>query len=107
MLAYYFSGGLTRTVSPNWFLATALKESFLGCCEDIPEDTEHPPTVWQYQAASENDGCFQIEASTAFVEMQRIFPSHFGQATHDAVISGCNLESRALTMAFYDAFSSA
>lgn len=105
MLAYYFSGGLSRTVSPNWFLATALKESFLGCCEGIPGDVEHPSAIWEYQPATENDGCFQIESGTAFVEMQRIFPGHFSSAAHEDVIAGCNVESSALTMAFYNAFA--
>ena len=105
MLAYYFSDGLSRTVSPNWFLATALKESFLGCCEDTPGDTVHPSAVWEYQEAAVYDGCFQIEDGTAFVEMQRIFPSHFGSVAHSDVIADCNVESSALTMAFYDAFA--
>ncbi|MCP4680290.1 MAG: hypothetical protein GY854_33320, partial [Deltaproteobacteria bacterium] len=105
MLAYYFSGRIKDTVSPNWFLATALKESFLGCCTDIPSDPEHPWASWKHQSASVHDGCFQIESTTAFVEMQRIFPDHFDGITHDGVIAGCHVESSSLTMAFYDAFA--
>ncbi len=105
MLAYYFSGRIKDTVSPNWFLATALKESFLGCCTDIPPDPEHPSASWKHQSASVHDGCFQIESTTAFLEMQRIFPNHFDGVTHDSAIAGCRMESSALTMAFYDAFA--
>lgn len=104
LLAYYLGGSLDRTVSPNWFLATALKESYLGCCTAVPADAAHPAARWEHTPASVGDGCFQIENGTAFVEMQRIFPAHYAAASHADVIAGCRVESSAVTMAFYDAF---
>jgi len=105
LLAYYLGGSLEDTVSPNWFLATALKESFLGCCESQPPDARHPHAVWAAQPASYGDGCFQIEPTTAFVELQRIFPAHYRDASHAELIGGCRVASSALSMAFYDAFA--
>ncbi len=104
LLAYYVGGDLGDTVSPNWFLATALKETYLGCCTGVAPDSLHPDAAWQHRPAADGDGCFQIEATTAFIELQRIFPAHYAGVTHADVVAGCHVESSAVTMAFYDAF---
>jgi hypothetical protein len=78
--------------SPNAVLSVAIKESRLGCAE--------PGSL----AAA--DGCFQIESTSAYLELQRMFPTRFADA-HADVVSGDRFESAALTLAHYLLFSSA
>ncbi len=75
--------------SPNAILSVAIKESHLKCLEpDFPN----------------NDGCFQIESTSAYAELQKIFPERFTK-THEEVISKDHFESSALTMVYYNLFS--
>jgi hypothetical protein len=79
-------------LDPNAVLSMALKESRLTCAT--------------MGAASQGDGCFQIEPTTAYLELSRIFPGRF-VASHADVISGDHFETSALTMVHYMLFSTA
>ncbi len=101
-------------VSPSFVLATALKESFLGCDLQVAPDAHHD-AHYRVSHASFHDGCFQIESTTAFTELCRMFPDAVdcAGATHGDVIASTrqeelgrtNFESSALALAYYDAFA--
>jgi len=81
--------------SPNAVLSVALKESRLGCA--TPGSLSIP------------DGCFQIESTTAYVELQRIFggaagPGRFA-APHADTVAGDHFETSSLAMVHYLIFS--
>lgn len=99
----HYTGDIRTSVSPNWFIATALKESFLGCDPDIPADAVHPEHQWPQRENSYGDGCFQI-TSPAVIDLSRLFPDHVPES-HNTVVSGARFETAALTMAFFNAFA--
>ncbi len=99
----HYTGDIRTSVSPNWFIATALKESYLGCDPDVPADTLHPEYQWKPRENSYPDGCFQI-TSPAVTDLSVLFPNHV-PADHSAVVSNANFETGALTMAFFNAFA--
>lgn len=77
--------------SANAVLSVAIKESRLGCASaDFPN----------------GDGCFQIESTTAYEEMRRMFPGRF-DAEHAETIGGDHFASSAITMAYYTIFTMA
>ncbi len=77
--------------SPNAVLSVAIKESRLGCAgADFPN----------------GDGCFQIESTTAYEEMRRMFPGRF-DAEHAEAIGGDHFASSAITLAYYTVFTMA
>ena len=81
-------------LSPNAVLSMALKESRLTC--GVPG------------SLANGDGCFQIESTTAFVELQRMFPDRFTPtSTHLALIANDHFETSAMAMAHYMLFSMA
>jgi hypothetical protein len=108
---------------PSFFLATSLKESFMGCSKRL--------TTWQagmegilYRGASsvDIDGCFQIEGTTAMLEVCRMFPNDIAcsgtdpsaaAAAHEALVSSVdqdtlgrdNFVSSAVTAAYYDVWA--
>jgi hypothetical protein len=79
-------------LDPNAVLSMALKESRLTCA--VPG------------AASNGDGCFQIEPTTAYLELQRMFPTRF-VATHAEIVANDHFETSAITMVHYMLFSTA
>jgi hypothetical protein len=79
-------------LSPNAVLSMALKESRLTC--GVPG------------SLANGDGCFQIESTTAYVELQRMFPGRF-TATFADVIANDHFETSAIAMAHYMLFSTA
>jgi hypothetical protein len=99
----HYTGDIKTTVSPNWFMATALKESQLGCDPEVPGDLHHPEAQWTAQPASYGDGCFQI-TPPAVLELSKVFPAHVPE-DHAGVVGDDNFETSALTMAFFDAFA--
>ncbi len=77
--------------SPNAVLAIAIKESRLGCA-----DPGFP----------NGDGCFQIESTTAYAELGKIYPGRF-VAPHDQAVGGDRFEGAAIASAYYALFSMA
>lgn len=65
--------GIALRIRPSWLWATGLKESFWGC-----SDTALPDPVsgaaFARQPAADADGCLQIEPTTAWVELCRMYP---------------------------------
>lgn len=65
--------GIHLRIRPSWLWATGLKESFWGC-----SDTALPDPVsgaaFARQAAADADGCLQIEPTTAWIELCRMYP---------------------------------
>ena len=104
--------GLALRLSPSFVLATALKESFLGCDETTAADPRHPESAYLRSLAADHDGCFQMEDGTAWLELTRMFP-RFAGISHAAVISAegqasrghANFETGALALAYYDTFA--
>jgi len=77
--------------SPNAVLSVAIKESRLQCAlPDFPN----------------GDGCFQIESTTAYEEMRRMFPGRF-DAAHAEVVGGGHFASAAITLSHYTIFTMA
>jgi hypothetical protein len=80
--------GITLRIRPSWLWATGLKESFLGC-----SDTALPDPVtgaaFARQAAADADGCLQIEPTTAWIELCRMYPDALDceRIDHSDVIS--------------------
>jgi hypothetical protein len=111
--------------SPSSFFATALKESYLGCSDKLPPLDLYHPGILYTRTAAYGDGCFQIESTTAWVEMCRMyggtsatnatFPQTWdcSVATHDLVISSSNQDtlgrdnfaSSVWVKAYYDTFA--
>lgn len=76
---------------PNAVLSIAIKESRLGCADPaFPND----------------DGCFQIEDGTAWLELGRLFGARFA-APHADGVAGDRFEASALAAAHYAIFSTA
>jgi hypothetical protein len=87
--------GLRYRLSPSYFFANALKESYMGCSDKLPPyDAYHPGQLYQ-RTASYADGCFQMEATTAWVELTRLFPETIDGAleSHDTVISATHQDT--------------
>ncbi len=98
----HYTGDIRTTVSPNWFIATALKESYFGCDPALPADRRHPERRFAPQPSSYGDGCFQVR-SEAIAELSQVFPAHVPNS-HPAVVSNAAFETSALAMALYNAF---
>ncbi len=79
-------------LSPDAVLSMALKESRLTC--------------GQPGSLANTDGCFQIESTSAYVELQRMFPNRF-VPTHLDVIANDHFETSAVAMVHYMLFSTA
>jgi hypothetical protein len=78
--------------SPDAVLSHAIKESRLGCATS--------------GSLSQIDGCFQIESTSAYVELGRLWPARF-TSPHAEVIAGDHFESSAIALAHYFIFSDA
>lgn len=95
----------TDRVSPNFYFATAAKESFCGCDNGIqamPSGTQFPFT---YQSSSLGDGCFQIEDNSAYNELKLQYPQRFPTGQHANLIGSANFETASLSKAYYDIFT--
>jgi hypothetical protein len=107
--------GIDLRLRPSYFFATALKESFMGCSDDTRADAEHPSETWTRQVLADYDGCFQLESTTAFTEICRLFPDvvDCNVVTHSDVISSLdqtstgrdNFESGAMAATLYNTFA--
>jgi hypothetical protein len=80
-------------LSPSAILAIALKESRLTC--------------GQPGSLANLDGCFQIESTSAFVELQKMFPDRYAGKTHAELIGDAHFETAALGVVHYLLFSTA
>lgn len=101
---------------PSLFLATALKESFMGCSNEL-EPWMPGVTGIVYRGQSQHvdvDGCFQLESTTAWSEMCRMFDDELDCVLgHAGLISSKdqdalgrdNFVSSTLSAAYYHAFS--
>ncbi len=101
-------------LSPSYFLATGLKESFLGCSEETGADPQHPEHAYERKVLADHDGCMQLESTTAWIELCRMYPGELDcdQVGHADVISSTdqdvtgrdNVESSMLAAAWYGVF---
>ncbi len=104
-------------LDPSFLFATALKESFLGCSDDVLADPLHPEQSFARQPAADHDGCFQIEATTAWTELCRLYPDRVDcdEVAFEDVISSQhqdqtgrdNFETGVFAAAMYDVFAHA
>ncbi len=65
--------GISLRIRPSWLWSTALKESFLGCSDTALPDPVSGRT-YARQAAADHDGCLQLESTTAWIELCRMYP---------------------------------
>jgi hypothetical protein len=79
-------------LSPNAVLSMALKESRLTC--------------GQPGSLANGDGCFQIESTTAYTELGKMFAGRF-VGTHVDIISNAHFETSAIAVVHYMLFSTA
>lgn len=106
--------GIDLELRPAYFFATGLKESDWGCSADAPADSEHPEVAWARQTAADADGCLQMEATTAWVEVCRMYPEDVDcdAVSHADVISSAaqastgrdNVETSMLAATYFNLF---
>ncbi len=116
-LEHLAAQSLDLRLSPSFWFAIGLLESFLGCDETVPPDPLHPQHAWDPQPASYADGCFQIDATTAWTEMCNLYPyptqldcalvTHADviSSTHQNTLGRSNVESSAVVVAYYAVFA--
>lgn len=102
-------------LSPSYFLATALKESFAGCSDETVADPLHPEVQFPRTVLSDYDGCLQLESTTAWTEICRMYPNEIDceLVGHADVISSLdqgntgrdNVETGMLAAAYYNTFA--
>ncbi|MEE9385414.1 MAG: hypothetical protein V3V08_18560, partial [Nannocystaceae bacterium] len=107
--------GLSLRLTPSFFFATALKESYMGCSDLLPEPDPFLPGRLERRAAAYADGCFQIESTTAWIELCRMFEPELDCdfVGHGDVVSSSaqaqtgrdNFATSALVKAYYDTFA--
>lgn len=92
----------------NAIFATAIKESRLGFDPDVDVTTAaedpaftHPIT---YHTINIRDGFFQIESTTAYNELIRMY-DRFDNVSHADVIGGTHFETSAIAKIYYDMFA--
>ena len=95
----------TDKIPPNFYFATAAKESFCGCDNTIAATPVTSSYPFSYQAASIGDGCFQIENLSAYSELVQEYPQRFPVGQHANLIGNANFETAALGKAYYDIFT--
>jgi len=61
-------------LSPSYFLATVLQESFMGCSENILPDPLDPSNIYDSQPSTFPSGCFQIEKEALWNDICTIYP---------------------------------
>lgn len=81
-------------VTPEQFLATAIKESTLGC------DPAWQPCL-PYLPASVHDGCFQMTCSAGYAQMRQSYGARFA-APACSTLFGASFETSALAKSYYD-----
>jgi hypothetical protein len=103
-------------LSPSYFLATALKESFMGCSDTIATDAQHGDQ-YDRQLVADGFGCLQFEGpGSAWTEICRMYPNDIDCAggvdyydvvpsTNQGVTGLDNVESSVLTAAYYGVFA--
>jgi hypothetical protein len=103
--------GLRET--PSAFLATALKESYLGCSDKLPPFNALMPGYIATRTNSYGAGCFQINGA-AWLELCELYPETIdcSQVTYSNVIPSTNQDATgrdnfatsAFAKAYYDVF---
>ena len=81
-------------LAPAQFLATAIKESTLGC------DPAWTPCL-PYLPAAVHDGCFQMTCSAGYAQLRQSYGARFAAAPCSSLFGG-HVESSALAKAYYD-----
>lgn len=100
---------------PSYFLATALKESFMGCSDTIRPDSLHG-TLWDRQVIADATGCMQFDGpGSAWLEMCGMYPNEIDcgvvdfydviPSTNQAVTGRDNVEPSMLVAAYYAVFA--
>ena len=95
----------TDKISPNFYFATAIKESFCGCDAAIQPAPSGTPFPFKYNAITLQKGCFQIDPPTAYLELTALMPQRFPYGQHPQIAGNEHFEMAALTRAYYDIFS--
>ena len=103
---------LDLRLQPSFFFALGLDVSFLGCDDSVGADPLHPEHTFQRLASTNRDGCFQIQTTTAWDEITKLYPQFQG-ITHAQVISAdgqgqtgrANFETSALAVPYLATFN--
>lgn len=91
----------------NHYMATAVQESHFGADPDADSFTYRYPAAYPivYQPAADGDGFMQVVESTAFAELQSVFPERFAGREHADIVAGNRFATSALTAAYYNIFA--
>ena len=95
----------TDKISPNFYFATTIKESFCGCDPDIKASTLGTKFPFTFRTESFNDGCFQLNEPTAYNELNFLIPQRIPYGKYKTLAAGKNFETAALIKAYYDIFT--
>ncbi len=95
----------TDKIPANFYHATAGKESFCGCDQNIVAAPPGSNFPYSYQPASVGDGCFQIENNSAYNELIGLFPQRFPTGQHINLVAGKHYQTASIAKACYDIFA--
>jgi hypothetical protein len=108
-------GGFGLRETPSFYFATALKESYMGCSDKLPTYNPYMPGYLYARPISYISGCLQIDSTSAWTEMCRMYPETIDCNTvqYADVIPSSNQDqlgrdnfvSSAFTKTYYDVFT--
>jgi hypothetical protein len=101
--------------SPSFYFATALKESYMGCSDKLPMLDLYNPGRLYARTISYPAGCLQIDSTSAWNEMCRMYPEtidcnavSYGDvipSTNQDQTGRDNFASSVFVKAYYDVFA--
>ena len=101
--------------SPSFYFATALKESYMGCSDKLPPADPYNLGYVYSRPIAYAAGCLQIDSTSAWVEMCRLYPETIDCNTvmYEDVIPSTNQDqtgrdnfaSSVFVKAYYDVFT--
>lgn len=95
----------TDKITPNFYFATSIKESFCGCDPDIQPLPSGSTYAFKFRSESFGDGCFQLNEPTAYNELNFLMPQRIPYGKYPTLARGKSFETAALVKAFYDVFT--
>jgi hypothetical protein len=111
----YALGAYGLRETPSFYFATALKESYMGCSDKLPPYNPYMPGYLYTRTLSYASGCLQIDSTSAWVEMCRMYPQSIDcnvvqyadviPSTNQDQIGRDNFASSAFVKTYYDIFA--
>jgi hypothetical protein len=111
----YALGAYGLRETPSLYFATALKESYMGCSDKLPPPNPYMLGYLYTRTLSYPAGCLQIDSTTAWVEMCRLYPETIDcnavqyadvvPSTNQDQTGRDNFASSAFIKTYYDIFA--